>query len=101
MPDSETRDCRHCYNPAYDCTGMCERGKSPQQFIQTGKTFPGGAPDQETHDLMAALSDLQTWTVLLATKGVPKAAQAMDLVQQTRAFIVSRVFPANKDQGHA
>lgn len=55
--------------------------------------FPGGAPDQETHDLMAELSDLQTWTLLMTMRNQPKAREAMDLVQKVRAFIVERTFP--------
>lgn len=55
------------------------------------RKFPGGAPDAETHALMARLSDLQMWCALMAQKdsgGVPAA----QLIQETRAFIVERVF---------
>lgn len=62
--------------------------------VSLRKTFPGGAPDEETFNLMGALDDLQTWTTLLMTRQVPKAREAYDLVQQTRAFIVERVFHA-------
>lgn len=54
--------------------------------------LPGGAPDAETADLMNRLSDLQTWCALMGRKdsgGVPAA----QLVQDTRAFIVERLYP--------
>lgn len=56
------------------------------------KLRPGGAPDQETADLMHELSNLQTWAVLLATKGVPKASDAIDLIQRVRVYIVERTY---------
>ena len=56
------------------------------------ETFPGGAPDQETFNIMRELDDLQTWTTLLMCRNVPKARDAYDLVQRARAFIVERVF---------
>jgi hypothetical protein len=55
-------------------------------------TFPGGAPDRETFDLMKRLSDLQGWCVLMASKdsgGLPAA----QLVQDVRAYIVERQYP--------
>jgi hypothetical protein len=54
--------------------------------------FPGGAPDQETFDLMRDLDRMQTWATVLMTKQTPGAREAYDLCQRTRAFIVSRVF---------
>jgi hypothetical protein len=56
--------------------------------------IPGGAPDEEVANLMEGLNDLQTWTVLLCTQNVPKAREAMDLVQRTRVLIVERLYPA-------
>jgi hypothetical protein len=53
---------------------------------------PGGAPDAETADLMARLSDLQQWCVLMSRKdsgGIP----ASSLIQDTRVFIVERLYP--------
>lgn len=57
-----------------------------------GETFPGGAPDQETHDLMHKLSDLQMWCVLMAQKD-SGGTHAARLIQDTRAFIVERLYP--------
>lgn len=57
------------------------------------ETFPGGAPDQETRDLMNKLSDLQTWCALMARKD-SGGAHAGRLIQDTRAFIVERLYPA-------
>lgn len=57
------------------------------------RIFPGGAPDQETFDLMNRLDDLQTWTLLMTTHGAPKAREAMTLVQDVRCFIVERLYP--------
>lgn len=56
------------------------------------RTLPGGAPDQETQDLMSRLSDLQMWCALMGRKdsGGPEAAR---LIQDTRAFIVERLYP--------
>lgn len=66
---------------------------SPNVEIMTGPSeFPGGAPDQETFDLMNRLSDLQTWCAMMARKdsgGIPAA----QLIQDTRAFIVERLYP--------
>ena len=64
----------------------------------------GGAPDAETAYLMQRLSNLQTWCVLMMRKdngGVPAA----DLIQETRAFIVDRLYPRSaalraKGPGH-
>lgn len=64
--------------------------KTPDQIA---RTWPGGAPDQETFDLMCKLDDLQTWMTLMMCKQVPRAREASDLVQETRAFIVSRLYP--------
>jgi hypothetical protein len=61
---------------------------------QATRMFPGGAPDQETHDLMHDLSRMQTWAVALACSRTPGAREAMDLLQRTRCFIVERVFPS-------
>ncbi len=55
---------------------------------------PGGAPDDEVACLMDELNDLQTWTALLCTRGVPKSREAMDLVQRTRVLIVERLYPS-------
>src|SRR3546814_14528384 len=55
--------------------------------------FPGGAPDQETHDLMHDLSRMQIWATALACGQTPGAREAMDLCQRTRAYIVGRTFP--------
>lgn len=55
--------------------------------------FPGGAPDQETADLMHDLSRMQTWAVALACRQTPGAREAIDLCQRTRAYIVQRTFP--------
>jgi hypothetical protein len=68
-----------------------------------GTTFPGGAPDAEVHALMQELSDLQTWAVMLATRGLPKSREAMDVVQRTRVLIVERLYPGakRKDQPDA
>lgn len=49
------------------------------------------APDQRTADLMQRLSDLQTWCVLMA-RFDSGGASAASLVQETRAFIVDRMF---------
>ena len=56
------------------------------------RMLPGGAPDQETADLMAELDRLQTWTTLLMCRQVPMAREAYDLVQRTRCFIVERLY---------
>jgi hypothetical protein len=60
----------------------------------TTGVFAGGAPDQETVDLMHDLSRMQTWAVALACRQMPGAREAMDLVQRTRAYIVERQYPA-------
>lgn len=57
------------------------------------KMHPGGAPDAEIAAIMEELNDLQTWAVLLSTRGVPKAREAMDLVQRVRCLIVERTYP--------
>lgn len=62
-----------------------------QARVETG--WPGGAPDEETFKLMNELDDLQTWATLLMIRQVPKAREAADLVQRTRCFIVSRLYP--------
>jgi hypothetical protein len=54
--------------------------------------LPGGAPDQEVFDLMARLSDLQTWCAMMARKDSGGIAAAQ-LVQDTRALIVERLYP--------
>ena len=48
--------------------------------------------DQETQHLMTRLSNLQQWCVLMTRKdsgGLPAA----DLIQETRCFIVERLYP--------
>lgn len=62
------------------------------------KLFPGGAPDAETHELMARLSDLQMWCVLMSQKDSGGVAAAR-LIQDTRAFIVERVFHGARHAG--
>ena len=54
--------------------------------------IPGGAPDRETAELMARLSDLQAWCVMMAQKDSGGIA-AGQLVQDTRVFIVERLYP--------
>ena len=56
------------------------------------RIIPGGAPDQETADLMHRLSDLQTWCALMARKD-SGGSEAARLVQDARAFIVERLYP--------
>ena len=54
--------------------------------------LPGGAPDQETQEIMGKLSDLQQWCALMGRKdsgGVPAA----NLVADVRVFIVERLYP--------
>ena len=56
------------------------------------RIISGGAPDQETADLMQRLSDLQQWCFLMTQKdsgGLP----AGQLVQDVRVFIVERLYP--------
>lgn len=51
------------------------------------QTFP--SRDAETQDLLAELSNLQTWCTLMARKdsgGMP----AYDLIQRTRIYIIER-----------
>jgi hypothetical protein len=59
-------------------------------------TFPGGAPDQETADLMHDLSRMQTWATALACRQTPGAREAIDLCQRVRVHIVERTFPNAK-----
>lgn len=56
------------------------------------RLLPGGAPDEETQEIMSRLSDLHQWCALMGQKdsgGVP----ASMLVQDVRAFIVERLYP--------
>lgn len=62
------------------------------RIAQAEGPLPGGAPDAETQDLMARLSDLQTWCALMGRKD-SGGIHAADLIQETRAFIVSRLYP--------
>lgn len=57
------------------------------------KMFPGGAPDQETFDLMKDLDRMQGWATALMCRQTPGAREAYDLCQRTRAFIVERLYP--------
>lgn len=62
------------------------------------KIIPGGAPDEEVANLMAELSRLQTWCVMMMRKdsgGMPAA----DLVQRTRVLIVERLYPKGNTHG--
>lgn len=59
---------------------------------ELAKTWPGGAPDQETFDLMNRLSDLQMWCVLMGQKD-SGGTSAARLVQDVRAYIVERQYP--------
>lgn len=59
---------------------------------EIGRTFPGGAPDQEVHDLMHKLSDLQTWCVMMGQKD-SGGTHAARLIQDTRCLIVERLYP--------
>jgi hypothetical protein len=61
-------------------------------MAEVTRMLPGGAPDDETQDLMARLSDLQMWCFLMAQKD-SGGAEAGRLVQDTRAFIVERLYP--------
>ena len=61
------------------------------------RMLPGGAPDQETFDLMVELDRLQTWTTLLMGRQVPMAREAYDLVQRTRCFIVERLYSGARE----
>ena len=49
--------------------------------------------DDETQALLAELSNLQTWATILATRNVPKAMDAYDLIQRTRIYIIERTTP--------
>lgn len=60
------------------------------------KLWPGGAPDEETFNLMNDLDRMQTWAVALVCKQTPGAREAIDLTQRTRCFIVERLYPGAK-----
>ena len=55
--------------------------------------YAGGAPDQETVDLMHDLSRMQTWATVLCSRQTPGAREALDLLQRTRCYIVERQYP--------
>lgn len=65
------------------------------------ETFPGGAPDQETFDLMHDLNRMQTWATALMCRQTPGAREAYDLCQRTRAYIVERQFPRARAARHS
>lgn len=56
--------------------------------------MPKGAPDDEIATIMAELSRLQTWCILMASKD-SGGVRAADLVQRTRCLIVERLYPSN------
>lgn len=76
--------CLHGVPMEQPCAKCVEKDAKP--------TIPGGAPDQETADLMNRLSDLQGWCALMARKD-SGGIEAARLVQDARAFIVERLYP--------
>src|SRR3546814_375714 len=86
--------------PHHDARAICDhppKGRRTMTDLSTPREdaapFPGGAPDQETHDLMHDLSRMQIWATALACGQTPGAREAMDLCQRTCAYIVGRTFP--------
>lgn len=61
-------------------------------MAEAKRPIPGGAPDLETHELMNRLQDLQMWCALMGRKD-SGGVEAARLVQDTRAFIVERLYP--------
>lgn len=71
---------------------MTSEAEQVRHTVRPGCGSFGGAPDQETADLMQRLSDLQQWCFLMTQKdsgGLP----AGQLVQDVRVFIVERLYP--------
>lgn len=54
------------------------------------EVFPPRSTDDEASALLDELSGLQTWVTLLSGRGIPKVAEAIDLIQRTRIFIIER-----------
>src|SRR3546814_12797450 len=69
--------------PHHDARAICDhppKGRRTMTDLSTPREdaapFPGGAPDQETHDLMHDLSRMQIWATALACGQTPGAREA-------------------------
>src|SRR3546814_16384724 len=86
--------------PHHDARAICDhppQGRKTMTDLSTPREdaapFPGGAPDQETHDLMHDLSRMQISATALACAPTPGARAAMDLCERTSTYLVCRPFP--------
>lgn len=78
--------------------GSRERSPSvsavPASIPSRGQVLPPQGCDEETADMMARLDKLQTWLILKCSRanGDREFLSAHQLIQDTRAFIVERLY---------
>src|SRR3546814_17600103 len=80
--------------PHHDARAICDhppKGRRTMTDLSTPRedaaTFPGGAPDQETHYLMHDLSRMQIWATPIACGQTQGAREAMDIFQRNGASL--------------